>query len=81
MFLATLLFPIYLLVELGTFGTAWFASLLNASVALYLIKSSKNIINVKKNKFHEIIAVGIIAVLMGALFFNRFLSLKLGALF
>ena len=50
MFLATLLFPIYLLVELGTFGTAWFASLLNASVALYLIKSSKNIINVKKNK-------------------------------
>ena len=39
MFLATLLFPIYLLVELGTFGTAWFASLLNASVALYLIKS------------------------------------------
>ena len=81
MFLATLLFPIYLLVELGTFGTAWFASLLNASVALYLIKSSKNIIDVRKNKLHEIIAVGIIAALTGTLFFNRFLSLKLGALF
>lgn len=81
MFLATLLFPIYLLVELGTFGTAWFASLLNAGVALYLIKSSKNIIDVRKNKTHEIIAVGIIAALTGALFFNRILSLKLGALF
>ncbi len=81
MFLATLVFPIFFLVELGTFGTAWFASLLNACVALYLIKSSKNVKAFTKNKFHEIMTVGIIATLIGALFFNRYLSLELGALF